>query len=573
MNDQLIAGVNDPAELLLANHVASRMHAKDATLFDFSDVALESARDFMGWTDLATNPPTPIEQIQAFAKEALDEGIDYVGLLGEGGSSQAPMTITKLSAAQHRNVRFSTLDSLSPVYVRQILHGVDYRRSLFIVSSKSGGTIETLSLYKVIWDDVVRELGEREAGRHFVAITDPGSGLEQLARERNFRGVFLGEPSVGGRFSALSVFGLVPAALCGLDIAEIVNRAAEMERLCAQDSPTNPAIQLADFLARNLSRHSAFAFTYISPQPGRVFGLWMEQLIAESLGKDGQGVVPHIEIDVNLLNHHQPDHPVIVYHTNPDSTFDREASMLSPQVAQRSYVLEDPMDIGRHFVLWEYATAFLGWLMKLPPFNQPDVQAAKTNTKSVLAGELPDRTRRLGEPWVVAAYSDAFAERTGIADPTQMHSIDVVIDAFMDLVEADNWVSVNAFLPFTGERRGPMEVIRHTLARHLGVPVSLEIGPRYLHSTGQLQKGGANNGVFLILSGNEVGDMQVPGESYCLGELEVAQSKGDLEALSAKGRHALHLHLVDTDADTLWHLAHAFEDAGTRTAIKRALKG
>ena len=568
MNDQLIAGVDNPADLLLSQRVASRMHDKDATLFDFSDVALESARDYMGWTDLASNPPTPIDEIQSFAREVLDEGVDYVGLLGEGGSSQAPMTITKLSAAQHRGVRFSTLDSLSPVYVRQILHGVDYRRSLFIVSSKSGGTIETLSLYKIIWDDVV---AEQEAARHFVAITDPGSELEELARERGFRGVFLGEPSVGGRFSALSVFGLVPAALCGLDVSDIVRRAAEMERLCAMDAPTNPAVQLADFLARNLSRGGAYTFTYISPQPGRVFGLWMEQLIAESLGKDGQGVVPHIEIDVNLLNHHQPKHPVVVYHTNPDSTFDREASMLSPQVAQRSYVLEDPMDIGRHFVLWEYATAFLGWLMKLPPFNQPDVQAAKTNTKSVLAGELPDRTRRLGEPWVVAAYSDAFAEKTGIADPTQMHSIDTVIDAFMNLVGPGNWISVNAFLPFTGERRGPMEVIRHTLARHLEVPVSLEIGPRYLHSTGQLQKGGLNNGVFLILSGNEVSDIAVPGTSYCLGELEVAQSKGDLEALSAKGRHALHLHLADTDADTLWRLAHAFEEAGTRIAVKRAM--
>lgn len=571
MNDQPIAGADDPAELLLTNSVASRMHSKDATLFNFSDIALESARDFMGWTDLASNPPTPIDEIKAFAREVLDEGINYVGLLGEGGSSQAPMTITKLSAEQHRNVRFSTLDSLSPVYVRQILHGIDYHTSIFIVSSKSGGTVETLSLYKTIWGAVVSKLGEQEAGRHFVAITDPGSELEKLARERGFRGVFLGEPSVGGRFSALSVFGLVPAALCGLGISGMVARAAEMERLCALDVPSNPAIQLADFLARNLSRDSAYAFTYISPQPGRVFGLWMEQLIAESLGKDGRGVVPHIEIDVNLLNHHQPKHPVVVYHTNPDPTFDREASMLSPQVAQRSYMLEDALDIGRHFVLWEYATAFLGWLMKVPPFNQPDVQAAKTNTKSVLAGELPDRMHRLGEPWVVAAYSDAFTERTGIADPTQMHALDTVVDAFMGLVGPGNWISVNAFLPFTGERRGPMEVIRHTLARHLEVPVSLEIGPRYLHSTGQLQKGGLNNGVFLILSGTETDDLEVPGESYQLGELEVAQSKGDLEALSAKGRLALHLHLADTDADTLWRLAHAFEDAGTRTAIKRAL--
>ena len=244
--------------------------------------------------------------------------------------------------------------------------------------------------------------------------------------------------------------------------------------------------------------------------------------------------------------------------------------MLSPAVPQRSYMLEDPMDIGRHFVLWEYATAFMGWLMQVPPFNQPDVQAAKTSTKQVLAGHAPDRTHRLAEPWVSAEYSDAFAEKTGIVDPTQMRSIDSVIDAFMGLVDEGNWISVNAFLPFTGERRGPMEIIRHTLARHLEVPCSLEIGPRYLHSTGQLQKGGENTGVFLILSGNEVSDIPVPGEAYSLGSLEVAQSKGDLQALSDKGRSALHLHLIDTDADTLWRLAHAFEESGIRWAVRKA---
>ena len=571
MTRKKIAQAPCPAEKLVAEHVPSRMHVKDSTLYDFSDVALDSARNVMGWTDLASHPPTPIEQIEECARGVADDGINYVGLLGEGGSSQAPMTITKLCAALHPHVRFSTLDSLSPVYVRQILHGVDYAHAIFIVSSKSGGTLETLSLYHVIWEDVVRELGEQEAGKHFVAITDPGSDLEKLARERSFRGVFLGEPTVGGRFSAQSVFGLVPAALCGLDVRDMVARAAEMERMCSQDSLNNPAVQLASFLITNLSPASANCFTYISPQPGRVFGLWMEQLIAESLGKDGKGVVPHIEIDVNLLNHHQPMHPVVVYHTNADSTFDREASMLSPNVPQRSYMLEDPMDIGRHFVLWEYATAFMGWLMEVPPFNQPDVQAAKTNTKAILAGHLPDRTHRLAEPWVCAEYSDEFASQTGIVDPTQMRSVDSVIDAFMSLVEPGCWISVNAFLPFTGERRGPMEVIRHTLARHLRVPCSLEIGPRYLHSTGQLQKGGENTGLFLILSGNEVNDLQVPNTQYSLGQLEVAQSKGDLETLSAKGRRALHLHMIDTDADTLWRLAHAFEEAGTRIAIKRAL--
>ncbi len=548
------------------------MHAKDATLFDFDDAAYENARMYMGWTDLASDPPTSLDEICAFAQEALDDGINYIGLLGEGGSSQAAMTITKLSYYLHPDVRFSTFDALSPIYIRQILRGVDYLHSIFIVSSKSGGTVETLSLFDIIWEDVVKTLGEEEASRHFVAITDPGSELEALARQRGFRGIFLGESSVGGRFSALSVFGLVPAALCGLDIRDMVRRAAEMEQMCSVDGPNNPAIQLANFLMLNLSPDSANCFTYISPQPGRVFGLWMEQLIAESLGKDNKGVVPHIEIDVNLLNHHQPKHPVVVYHTNPDSTFEREASMLSPSIPQRSYMLEDPMDIGRHFVLWEYATAFLGWLMQIAPFNQPDVQATKNNTKQVLAGTLPDRTHRLSEPWVTAEYSDAFAFETGIVDLTQMHSIDEVIDAFMELVQPNNWISVNAFLPFTGERRGPMEIIRHTLARHLEVPCSLEIGPRYLHSTGQLQKGGENTGLFLILSGNEARDITVPGQTFTLGGLETAESTGDLETLSDKGRRALHLHLIDNDADTLWRLAHSFEEAGTRAELRRVLK-
>ncbi|MBR2834152.1 MAG: hypothetical protein IKE43_00355 [Coriobacteriales bacterium] len=561
-----------PAESLVKAHVPSRLHKKDATLYDFSQEALESAQGFMGWTDLASNPPSSLDAITEFAQEVIDEGLERVCLLAEGGSSQAAMTITKLNAANHQNIRFSTMDCLSPIYVDKILRDVDYERTLFIVSTKSGTTIETISLFKVIWQDALEKIGQKAAGRRFVAITDPGSKLETMAKELGFRGCFLGEPSVGGRFSALSVFGLVPAALCGLNIHEIVRRAAAMEELCAADTLNNPAVQLANFLHTNLREDSAHCFTYISPQPGRVFGLWMEQLIAESLGKNGQGVVPHIEIDVNLLNRHQPKHPVILYYTGPDSTFDREASMLSPELPQRSYMLENPLDIGRHFILWEYATAFLGWLYKVPPFNQPDVQIAKAGALSALHGERPDRTHRLEEPWLFAEYSESFANETGIADPTQMHSVNEVIDALMSIVKSGNWISVNAFLPFTGERRGPMEVIRHTLARQLEVPVSLEIGSRYLHSTGQLQKGGPNTGIFLILSGDVDDDKAVPNESYGLSALQVAQSKGDLDALDSKGRRALHFHLIDCEAETLWRLAHAFEDAGTRLAVKKALQ-
>lgn len=570
MADQASHSWHDAVQELVANKIPSRVHAKDATIYDFSEVALESARDYMGWTDLSSNPPTSLDDIISVAQEVIDEGLDRVALLGEGGSSQAPMTITKLNAALHPDIRFSTLDSLSPIYINKILRDIDYSHALFIVSSKSGGTLETLSMFRLIWNDCVEQLGEEGAARRFVAITDPGTKLESIARELNFRAVFLGEPAVGGRFSGLSVFGLVPAAMCGLDIKKLVSRAAEMERICSQDRADNPAVQLAAFLLSNITPESANCFSYISPQPGRVFGLWTEQLIAESLGKDGGGIVPHIEIDVNLLNYHQSRRPVVIYHTSHDASFDRDAALLSPDVPQRSYVLEDSMDIGQHFVLWEYAVAFMGYLMKLPPFNQPDVQLAKTMTAQALRGLLPERSHRLEEPWVIVEYSQAFEERTGILDPTRMRSIAEVLDSVLELVEPTNWVSVNAFLPFTGERRGPMEVIRHTLARILEVPCALEIGPRYLHSTGQLQKGGADTGVFIILSAFSDDDIPVPGEDYGLGQLEVSQSRGDLAALSSKGRRALHLHLVDSEPDTLWRLAHAFEDAALRYVVRHA---
>ena len=210
--------------------------------------------------------------------------------------------------------------------------------------------------------------------------------------------------------------------------------------------------------------------------------------------------------------------------------------------------------------------------MKLPPFNQPAMrQAAKTNTKSVLAGELPDRTRRLGEPWVVAAYSDAFAERTGIADPTQMHSIDTVIDAFMELVEPHNWISVNAFLPFTGERRGPMEVIRHTLARHLEVPGSRRNRPALPALHRPAAKGGRQQRRVPDPLGQRGGRHGGARRVLPLGRARGGPEQGRPRGALAKGRHALRLHLIDTDADTLWRLAHAFEDAGTRTAVKRAM--
>ena len=555
-------------ERLVSEKIPSRVAAKDATVYDFSGYALQSAKDFMAWTTLASNPPYPLEDIERFADDAIADGLDRVILLGEGGSSQAPMTITKLNNLRHEDIRFSTIDSLSPTYMHKVLANIDFSRTIIIVSTKSGGTLETLVLFHVLWGYAVEQLGDRRAGRRFVAITDPGTELERIAEEKHFRGIFLGEPGVGGRFSGLSVFGLVPAALVGLDIKEFCRRAAEVERACATDSENNPAVKLASFLYENVRPESANCFSYLSPQPGRVFGLWIEQMIAESLGKDGKGIVPHIEIDPELLNSPLPKHPAVIYHTSVDGTFSREITQIEKDVPTMTFWLEDPLDIGGHFVIWEYATAFIGYLMQVPPFDQPDVQSAKDCTKRAMAGELPGNMRSLDVSWCTCECTDALAGIIGTQD-----TLADLLDAFVGAVSPDNWISVNAFLPFTGERRGPLEVIRHTLSRQIGVPTSLEVGPRYLHSTGQLQKGGLDNGLFLLISADPgADDIPVPdlAGDFTLGQIQAAQARGDLSALSEKGRRALHLHISDCSAETIWKLAHAIEEAGTRLAIRRA---
>ena len=557
------------AEKLIADKVPERVHAKDASLYNFSDYAYQNASDFMGWTDLASNPPYSLDKIQQFAYDAIADGLDRVILLGEGGSSQAPMTITKLNNLRHENIRFSVLDSLSTDYMHKVLAGIDFTRTIIIVSTKSGGTLETLSLFNVMWQLCVDQIGDCRAGRRFVAVTDPNSPLVEIAGKKHFRGIFLGEPTVGGRFSALSVFGLVPAALVGLDIKEFCHRAAKIETMCSSSSHDNPAIDLANFLYENTKAESAYCFSYLSPQPGRVLGLWIEQLISESLGKHGHGIVPHIEIDPALLNSPLPKHPAIIYHTSVDAAFSREIATIEQNVPTFTFWLEDPLDIGGQFIIWEYATAFLGYLLQVPPFDQPDVQAAKDCTKRAMSGQLSTKLKPLDVSWCSCEMTSTLKKLIG-----EPETLDDLLDAFAEVVKQDNWISVNAFLPFTGERRGPLEVIRHTLSRQIGVPTAFEVGPRYLHSTGQLQKGGVNNGVFLILSAdpNSETDITVPNSNpeFTLEEIQAAQAQGDLAALSDRNRRALHLHLCDCSAETIWKLAHAIEEMGTRLAIKRA---
>lgn len=545
------------AKTLVKEKVASRIHAQDVSLFDFSEEAQEYARKYMGWTDLASNPPFPLDDIKAFADKLIATGIKTVVLIGQGGSTQAPMTITKYNKFDSGKVAFRTLDSDSPVRVRGLIAEADPRSTIFIVSSKSGGTIEPRLALCALRAVLAEEMEEDEIVKRLIAITDPGSDLEKQAKEEGWLAVFPGEPTVGGRFSALSVFGLLPAALTGIDIDRLMEHALIAEKHCSEDAIDNPAIGLAAFLYDNYLQ-GRDKFSFLTPKRGRVLGLWIEQLVAESLGKEGQGILPNIELDALLLAEDMGDRTAIVYQTKTDlwderKNFEMGLAYIDEAIPRVNFKIDNVAELAEHFVMWEYAIAMCGYLMKVSPFNQPDVSSAKEAVLDILEKGQPKPdfieeyigTIRTGE--VEVTLAPCFSEATELCTALKL---------FLGSIERHDYFAINAFLPFTGEgRREALENIRHDVGDRRRVVSCLEVGPRYLHSTGQFQKGGPNAGVFLILSADELKDIPLPQEAESLGALAKAQAAADLRVLAERNRRCMHIHLPDNSGVTLRALA------------------
>ena len=545
---------------LVKDCVASRIYAKDDTLYDFSEEAQQFARDFMGWTDLATNPPCPLEQIKSFAQEQIDNGLRTVVLVGQGGSTQASMTITKYNKIDCGKIMFRTMDSDSPVRIRGLFSEIDPAHTVFIHSSKSGGTIEPRLIMSAIRDKLATLMPAEEIPQHLIAITDPGSALAKQAQDEGWLGLFYGEPTVGGRYSALSVFGLLPAALVGIDIDRVIEHAIEAEKACSEDSIDNPAIALAAFLYDGYA-NGRDKVCFLTQKRGRVLGLWIEQLVAESLGKEGKGILPNIEVDSLNLAKDPGDRSVIMYQTKTDlwdelKNFEMSLSYVDPTIPRMNFKIDSVEELAEHFVMWEYAIAMCGYLMKICPFDQPDVASAKAAVLEILKEGHP-------EPDIVENFiGDIHMGDAEVELSECMKGAETIKEALRSLfasIQPGDFFALNAFLPYTGEwRRESLENIRHAVAEKLGVVSCLEVGPRYLHSTGQLQKGGANNGVFLILSADEVKDIPLCDEiADSLGGLAKAQASGDLVTLSSRGRRAMHLHLPDNAGVTLRALSEA----------------
>jgi glucose-6-phosphate isomerase len=569
-------------ERLLALRAPSRLGARDATLFDAHPDDTQRAAQLLGWTDLCSRPPLAVREICNHANAIREEGLEAVVLIGQGGSSQAAMTITKLHEVNGGgDVAFRTMDSLSPVFVNHILGSSDPARTLYIVSSKSGSTIEPLMLERVVWQYVSAHLGQANAARRFAALTDPGSNLEQLACEKGYRLILPTPQDVGGRFSALSVFALFPAALVGIDIEEVVAFSRETERECTRDDPKNPALQLASFLY-GAYRDRRDKFSLILPSSGQVFGLWVEQLVAESLGKEGRGILPNVEVDASILSVPRDDRSVITYAVGSCEGFRESIAHLDKSIPTLCYDVDTPHEAFSRFVVWEYAIAFLGILLETFPFDQPDVELTKRLVKELLAnhgrvGEYPDcrefafddglvKNLRISSALLeggtagdaaspaVKTYGATDNEDNGAA--TRDITVDQALRTLFDSLRLGDYFSLNAFVPFRGYgRREALERMRNRVASRLGVVSCLEIGPRYLHSTGQLHKGGPNTGVFLLISADEDNDIAIPGEDFTLGTLAAIQAQGDFAALAARGRRVVQVHLSGNDSETLSRFA------------------
>lgn len=552
---------NSIVERLVREKAASRIHAKDATLYGFSQAAQQCARDFMGWSDLASNPPCSIEHIQQVARSFIDAGFEDALLIGQGGSTQAAMTLTKCFQGEQRSrvgMRFRVLDSDSPVRLRKALGEVDPAHTLVIAASKSGSTLEMKTLLAAVSQEFLQVMDQCELSQHLVAITDPGSGLERRAKEEGWAAILHGEPTVGGRFSALSVFGLFPAALVGISLDELIAQGRAAEEACARDAADNPAVQLAAFLfgAYEEGRNK---LAYVAPKQGRVLGLWIEQLLAESTGKEGKGILPYLETEPAQLEAPAADRAAVIYRLPGASSaeaevFEASARCIDASIPRVAFEVASAAELAWHFMVWEYATALCGYLMGVCPFDQPDVASAKACVSEILSTGLP-------EPDFCGIFaSDApeqLAELKLSPNLDGERSVRGALKALLQSIQPGDYFAINAFVPFEDDaRKQALEDIRCAVASCFGVASCLEIGPRYLHSTGQLQKGGPNQGVYLVLSGNESDDIALEGQaSPSLGTLEHAQAAGDASVLMERGRRCLYVHLPDNHGVTLRRLA------------------
>ncbi len=537
---------------LIEADAVRRLQAHDTTLYTDEPAVAAAVGNRLGWTHLSQVPPETLSGIERIAAMAAEEGVTDVALLGMGGSSLAALVIGAVLGGN--GARLRVLDTVSPVTVRKALDELDPGRTLYLVASKSGGTIEPNTLYAIFRAAAEETLGAA-AGQRFIAITDPGTSLEALAARDGFRETIFAPALVGGRFSALTVFGLLPAALVGADVRRMVERAATAEDKCAASPEENPAVELASFMA-DAHADGSDKLTMVTSPELRTFGLWVEQLVAESLGKHGTGIVPVVELADDPRGY-GPDRAVVVVRMTGDAKLAEWAQSQRGRHPVYEIVFDDPYDIAEEFVRWEYATALTGYLLGVNPFDEPNVAEAKSATMKVLEGAGQAPTPQLAVDGVELTFAG------GLVEPDHPErTVATAVGHALGSLAAREYIAVLAYLPDDDALLAPLTKAVPQLSATMMAAVCLERGPRYLHSTGQLHKGGPDTGSFLLVTTRDDADVDVPGKDWTLRDLHLAQAEGDLVTLAAHGRPVLRLDLPDASAESVRMLATALLDAG-----------
>ena len=557
---ELHAAVNASLEDWRSNNKVARLWQKDASLWSNTD-----ENHWLGWLTIADEQFANLASFKQLAADVKKARFKHLLLLGMGGSSLCPevlrMTFGKIAGFPELHV----LDSTDPVQIKALEKKLDLKKTLCIVSSKSGSTLEPNIFKQYFFARVKKAVGEKLVGSRFIAVTDPGSKMQQVAESDHFWKIFTGVPSIGGRYSALSNFGMVPAAAMGMDLAKFLKSTLEMTKACgAGTAPDkNPGVLLGTILGV-AANHGRDKITIITSPGIFDLGAWLEQLIAESTGKIGKGIIP---VDREKLA--KPaiygNDRVFAYLTLAGKTNKaQDAAVSALEKAGQPVIritLSNTYTLGQEFFRWEIATAVAGSIIGIDAFNQPDVEASKIETRKLTSeyetnGSLPPES-----PFFTSREAKLFADPKNTAALSGGKSLAEVLKAHLSRIGAGDYFAVLGYIPMNAENEAALQSIRISVRDSKKVATCLGFGPRFLHSTGQAYKGGPNSGVFLQITCDDASDLPVPGQKYTFGIVKAAQARGDFAVLAERGRRALRVHLGKNLKSGLRALAKAVTQA------------
>ena len=523
-----------------------RLWQRDATLWTGSDEA-----NWLGWLDIVDEQIAQQDQLQKLAKEVQQRGFQHVLLLGMGGSSLCPEVLRMTFGRITHFPNLHVLDSTDPAQVKAFEHLIDIPKTLFIVSSKSGSTLEPNIFKQYFFKRTEQVVGVTKVGSQFIAITDPGSKMQQVAEADRFLHIFFGRPSIGGRYSALSNFGMVPAAVMGVDTKKFLARAKEMVQACgagvavAQNSGAMLGIILGTAAKAGRDKVTIITSPGISD-----LGAWLEQLLAESTGKIGKGIIPVDRESLAAPETYSNDRVFVYVRLKSGVDADQEAKVAAIEQAGHPVVrmtMSDTYDLGAEFFRWEIATAVAGAIIGINAFNQPDVEASKIATRNLTSeyeqkGSLPPE-----KPVVEDAGIKLFTDEKNAAELAKAAAGDTSLTGYLKAhlarIKAGDYFAVLGYIQMNTEHEQNLQTLRLAVRDKKRVATCLGFGPRFLHSTGQAYKGGPNSGVFLQITCDDSVELPVPGQKYTFGVVKAAQARGDFQVLAERGRRALRVHL------------------------------